>query len=638
MARQKPTRKEKFSAVPNRETVVAKVNPYQQFKWMAWVIPVLAFVLYAATFGYSYTLDDYSIILENKLTMKGFAGIGEILRTSYRHGYIFTADELYRPVTKIILAIQWGLSPKNPALGHILNVLLYAVTGWTLYHLLLEWFKGKVMIPFIATILFIVLPIHTEVVSNIKSLDEILGLLFGLLALRSSFHYAQNGKCSNLIKTAIWFLLSISSKESSLTLIALMPLAVWYFTEEKDKQRIFLPMGVSLGVGLIFIMIRAKILGPLAFSLTPSVVDNALMAAPDFMGKFASAIYYLGLYLQAMLFPINLSFDNSYPQLPILKVGDLRFVISLMLLLALFSMALKGFKKKEPWSFALLMFFITASISCNIFVTIGTHWGERLMYTPSLGIVLAIAVLLNRYVAKEEHSNSGLKSSQKTALAIVAGMAVIYGGMTLARESVWKNNGTLYASGLISAPNSSRVQYYNGNHLVKDEQLGGKTTQEKDSMLKASIVFLKRSTALYPPFTDAWNQMGLAYYKLNDLPESIQCYREAMKGNPNDATVHNNLGTSLFLMQQYSEAMSEFQSAVRLNPNYADAWNNIGSTYGTMNDFDAAITAFEKAVASDPMNAQAYLFLGMTWRYKGNEMLANKFTEEAYKLNPALRK
>ena len=208
----------------------------------------------------------------------------------------------------------------------------------------------------------------------------------------------------------------------------------------------------------------------------------------------------------------------------------------------------------------------------------------------------------------------------------------------MARNPIWENNATLYSSGLISSPNSTRVQYYMGNHLIKEDQLKGKSPQQQDSILNAGIGYLKTAVKLTPSFTDAWNQMGIAYARLKNPQEAIKCYNEGLKYNVNDPTVHNNLGTVYFTSGKYNEALTEFQEAVRLNPRYSEAWTNIGSCYGSGQQFDNAISNFEKAISVDPNNAMANYYLGITWRSKGNETLAQQYLNQAYALNPALRK
>lgn len=622
MSNRKPTRKEKFQQPPiNKSKHVADNSQKSISNYYIWIVGLVGLLLYANTLNFGYTLDDYSLILENKSTLKGFGAIKEIFSTSYRYGYIFISDELYRPLSKAIFAIQWGLAPNKPYLGHLTNIVFFAITCMVMYRFLAKNLANT-NLALVITLLFAAMPIHTEVVASIKSLDEILALLFGLLAIEGYVNYAREEKVSQLIKASLFYLLALLSKESSVTLLAVFPVSIYFFVGKMGKS-ILQPSLISFGIVVMYMAARAKILGGANLTLTPSFVDNMLMVAPDVLSRYTTAIGILGLYLLKMIVPSNLSFDNSFPQIPFLDATNITFIVSALMLILMLVFSLIAIKKRNLEGFGFLFFFITASVSSNIFVMIGTHWGERLMYLPSFGIAFSVVILFNKYVLEK------FKLDPKVLAGIAGIIFLIYGGATIARNAIWENNYTLYSSGLVSAPNSTRVQYYMGNYLIKEDVLANKTPAEQDSILKLGIQYLDKATKLTPSFTDAWNQLGLAYLRLKNYEKSISIYKQALRTNPNDPTVHSNLGTVYFTTQKYKEALDEFNVAVRLNPNYAEAWTNLGSTYGTFQQFDSAISAFEKAVAIDPNSVQANYFLGITWQSKGNAMLAKQYLDRA---------
>jgi hypothetical protein len=139
MSAKKLSRKNKIAL--NRQTAVKPpVVEWAKKKSdrLGYLLAVIALVLYAGTIDYQYTLDDYSVIIENNSTRKGAGAIAEFFNTSYRYGYIFASDELYRPLSKFVLALQWSISPENPMIGHLFNVLLYSLTALIGYRFLKE--------------------------------------------------------------------------------------------------------------------------------------------------------------------------------------------------------------------------------------------------------------------------------------------------------------------------------------------------------------------------------------------------------------------------------------------------------------------------------------------------------------------
>jgi len=91
---------------------------------LGFIVALIGIVCYIRTITFNYTLDDFSIIKENRVTTMGASGIPTIFTTPYRFGYTTQGDQLYRPIPKSILAILWSVSPNNPMPGHLVNVIL----------------------------------------------------------------------------------------------------------------------------------------------------------------------------------------------------------------------------------------------------------------------------------------------------------------------------------------------------------------------------------------------------------------------------------------------------------------------------------------------------------------------------------
>src|SRR5258705_3618674 len=156
------------------------------------MIAVFTFILYAQSIQHNYTLDDHPVIDENKITTLGLSGIPAILKTDYWYGsgHDESRGPVYRPTSLIIFAAVWEFSPNDPHVYHFINVLFYAISCLLLFLVLCKLFKTQnLLFPFVCALLYAAHPIHTEVVNNIKSLDEILCFLFGLIAIWFQLKY-----------------------------------------------------------------------------------------------------------------------------------------------------------------------------------------------------------------------------------------------------------------------------------------------------------------------------------------------------------------------------------------------------------------------------------------------------------------
>ena len=159
----------------------------------------LGFLIYANTWTHDYALDDSIVIVDNVFTSKGLSGIKDLFTSDTFYGFFNQSgkDNLvqggrYRPLSLATFALEVELFGMKPGVSHWINSLLYALLGLLVFSVLNRLFKDQrqgVVIAFWSTLLFVVHPLHTEVVANIKGRDEILALGFALLALDSAIKY-----------------------------------------------------------------------------------------------------------------------------------------------------------------------------------------------------------------------------------------------------------------------------------------------------------------------------------------------------------------------------------------------------------------------------------------------------------------
>ena len=209
-----------------------KVSFFKENALVLAILCVLTFGLYISSVSFDYALDDTMVITGNKFTQRGFDGIGDIFRYESFRGYFGEQKNLlegdrYRPLSIATFAAEVGLLGKgNTAASHFINILLYALTAILMYRVLLFMFPPRkedenpskfasfFNVPFIATALFIVHPLHVEVVANIKGRDEILALLGELGTLYFTFRYLNDKSTKYLIALFAAFFVGIFSKES----------------------------------------------------------------------------------------------------------------------------------------------------------------------------------------------------------------------------------------------------------------------------------------------------------------------------------------------------------------------------------------------------------------------------------------
>lgn len=589
------------------------------------VLFVVSFLLFSNTINHEYVLDDFSVIKENYIVKKGINGLGEIFSTHYREGYGYVDGNLYRPLALSFFALQWEFFPDDPSFAHLCNVILYGLLVCLIYLLLLHLFNNH-LLSFCAAMLFAAHPIHTEVVANIKSADDIMAFGLTILSLLSLLQYLNTKKLSAIISSLLLYFTALISKESVVTFIAIIPLILIVFKDYRPLKAI--KTGSLLLIPFfIYSIMRIKVLGSFSGSKTIAKIDNMLMAAPDGLTYITTAIKIMGLYLWKLIVPHPLMNDYSLNQIPFSNLSDWRFYISLIAyVILIYGLYYTYNKKMKVWFFAIAFYLGNIALYSNLLIKIGTSFGERLLFIGSLGFCLALSHVLIQ-IFKEDQLNLKSKS-----LIVVIVISMVYGFKTIDRNKAWKDNFTLYETDVNNCDQSARCQYYYGLGLMKEKAIKLQDGEEKTELLNQAVEAFTNSLNILPTYSDAWGQRGLAFYRLNQIEAAIYDYEQSIKHNPNNTTTLNNLASLYFQTQRYDQAKVYYERAIRANPKYVDALANYASTLGTLGDFNSAITYFKKASALRP-NEPTYLrYIAMTYENLGNQQQAAIYYQKAKSL------
>lgn len=600
---------------------------------LAFMVP---FLLYAVTISYGFILDDPGVLEQNRFVRAGFSGIPDILTNSYRAGVNIYGDNIYRPVSQVMFALEWAVSPDNPLIHHLMNVLFYALSC-LLFWLFLKKNLNQLndLVILLIVLLFAVHPVHTEVVAYIKSRDEIMSLFFLMISFILLHKWYNNPRIPALAGAATSFFLALMSKEGVVTMMAVFPLLGWFFTGARVK-RILTGAVVMAIPATIYILIRHVVLSetPEIWGLSP--VDNFLALAPDWGTRVATAVMLLGKYLLLMLFPHPLVNDYSYAQIPLVGMTSPGFLLSALNFLLVLLVIVLRIKKREPWVFGLIFLIISISIYSNLFFLIGTAFGERLMFVPSLGFCMALVLLLSKILPSSGTSsfviNSKTLFSNWKLLTLTGLILLLYFGKTISRNLEWRDNETLITSDVMKNPNSVRLQHHLGN-IYRDKARYEENPQIRLAWTRKSLAAYQQALRIYPSHDDTQEQAGLAWYLLGYPDMGAFYFKLVLKKNPMRRDAWNNLGSIYADKGDLPAALEAFQKATNIYPWFAEAWRNTGSVLGRMGRYEEAIPCFLKNLELEPDNRLACQMLGLTYQNMGKPDEARYWFERA-----ALRK
>ena len=607
-----------------------------------WVIGLVAaalgFLLYANTFGHGYCLDDFSAIKENWVVKGGLKNLGILFSTEYRYGAWASPGSLYRPFPLAMFAFEWQLSPDNPSLSHFVNAVVYALTGWALWA---TWRRILVAYPPAMTamgvLIFMAHPVHTEVVANIKSRDEILALLFSTLALHFIWRYLDEKKIQQLLAAMLWFGLALFSKESSFLFLFIFPVTIAFFSRVSFAENLRVSVFMAIPAGL-FLLVRHQVLAAQPYSEVYSILDNFIIGAANPAERFASAFSSCWRYLQVLLLPHPLVCDMGYPQLKPVGFSDWRALAGVLAFFGMGIWALLNLRRQHFLAFAIIFFLFPFALFSNVLFLIGTSYGERLLYVPSLGFAFALAWAICKLFKVSDLSNIWKPNGSSTPWIVAGLLIVIYSVLTIMRNPAWNDSASLYAADLPNSPNCAKLNYHNALEVTKggiDEKSGNVTDSVQ---VGKGIAAYTKTINLYPEYHDAYGSRGLAYFRLKKYDLAFADYQKALQYRPNDAKVLSNLGYIYFMRNQLDKSEEVYRKSIQFDPRFVDARRNLGAVLAMKKQFPEAIEQWKVALQYEPRNATLLYYIGSGYRDMGRPAEAAPWLEQAYAIEPSLRK
>ena len=556
---------------------------------------LLTCLVYSNTLGHEFVLDDPLSIGLNKNVTSGISGIVDIITGGYRENNF--GGQLYRPISLIQFAIEWQISPNNPFIHHLFNVLWYAITVCLIFITVRKWMPEKsIIIPVVIAAIFAIHPIHTEVVANIKSRDEIMSLFFIVSSMLAWDKYMTNGKTSWLVTTLGLYFLALMSKETAITMFPVFGMIAFWIYRQNLVDSLKKAWVFIIPVILLF-MIRYILFNGQDTPIV-SYMDNPIVNAENIIVRFATAFVILWKYLSLLFVPYPLSSDYSYTVIPLVGFGDLSVWWSILVHLALLTYAILKTKSRDIIALCIWCYFFAISLFSQIPIVIGTMFGERLIYMASfwwiIGFILALDQLFTTY----------FKSANARAMI---GFSVIVGSvfaiLTFVRNEAWSDNLTLFTTDAATYPTSVRLNNGAAETMLKMAVLP-ENEGKKDAMMAKSEAYCQQIMKVKPVPT--------AYLTLGNIRLHQKNYEEAIK---------------------YYDQVNDLQSIV--DANKALAYREMGRKAGeTEHNIEKSQNLLNQSLALNEKDAETYFLLGVSYGVSGNHQMAGEKFEKAYSINP----
>ncbi|MGH7412242.1 MAG: hypothetical protein ACREJ6_14445, partial [Candidatus Methylomirabilis sp.] len=129
-----------------------------------------------------------------------------------------------------------------------------------------------------------------------------------------------------------------------------------------------------------------------------------------------------------------------------------------MALFVILGVGVWNWRRRPAISLGIAIFVVAILPVSNLRFLIGTIMAERVLYLPSLGFCLLLAVAASTVAARPQWS--------LLAIGAFGLLLVGYGARTVVRNRDWRSNAAIFSAAVRTSPKSAIAHTYLGHNLV----------------------------------------------------------------------------------------------------------------------------------------------------------------------------
>lgn len=568
-------------------------NASRHLSWLAPAALVLiGFAVYSGTFNGPFLYDDYNAIVENPH-----------VRSLWPLGRALSAPDestvAGRPVVALSLAVNYAISGLEPWSYHLVNILLHVLCALLVYGIVrrtlaLPRLRSHGDMPgapwaFAVALVWLVHPLHTEVVTYVSTRTESLAALFLLLALYAAIRGAKDSVHSGLWSGAaiLSSLLGMASKEIAAAIPILVFLYDGVFLADGFKDALARRRGLYAGLAASWLVLAALVAeGPRSGTVSLTFAE---LTPLDYARTQVAVIWH---YLRLAVWPHPLALD--YHDWPVARAFTAPVLLGGLALLALVAGTLWLVVRRSWLGFVGAWFFVILAPSSSVVPIASEIAAERRMYLPLLSLV--VLALGGAWLLASRLAGDG---GRRTVLpVVVAAVAAALGAATVARNADYRDEVTIWAETVRVRPNNVRALQNLGSTLAHH----GRSDE--------AVPYLERALQLDPMAEYAVENLGLIRLDEGRYAEAISLLKKRIERRPKDAISRVNLAKALLATGDRAAALAQLEEAVRLTPDNAVARARLALVLADLGRLDEAAGSADRAVELDPDNETAQLAAG----------------------------
>lgn len=556
-------------------------------------------ILYLPALANPFVYDDQSQIVKNP-DIKSPAAVMVYFRkpSAFDHAFAPQPGSFYRPLFWLSLMLDNKISGQNPGVFHATNLLIHALNGIMIFLIFRRWFTG--LLPLMAALTWLSLPIHTEVVAWVSGRAIALATFFLLLEIWCALKYTERSDWKYLLLLPIASSAALLSHEAGIVGPPLAILtAVWCSATER-RWRATINVVVAVSIPLVLYAALRTLVFPQPSSFQSFA--EILLRGPVSITKYVWwTVYPPAMSMERSTELIDLSFRSWIYFAAWLTIGGLVVAgVWLRRYVPLFTAGLVG-----------------AAIALSPFAQVLKLYqsvAERYAYVAAIGILLALVALLAAVTSKLRWP----AWSAPVVLALWIALAIM---PLRQRVQAWSSESELYQTSLRASPKSA-ILYLNLG-VLNDEK----------GYLRIASDYYRSAIALRPSYLQAHINLANAYMKSGRLDEAAAEYEQVLAYDPGNLGAQLKLGQLTAMKGDYDSALSQLTQLAKAHPDSSEAETDLGIVLYQKKD-PSARDHFARALQLKPDAVNAAFNLAIIEEESGNPDAARKLYQQVLQYHP----
>lgn len=560
------------------------------------LICALTFLAYLSTLSFGFVYDDKPAIVDS-VTIRSWQFLAHYFSRQTLPGIAQAGGgTFFRPITVVWLRLNYLAFGLNPAGWHFAMVACHVVVTYLVF-VLVEKLSLNRRVAGLAAILFGLHPVHVENVAWLSSVNDLLLSIFliGSLIAYLNFRDQKRSKLWIVVSLLLFALALLSKETAAVFPFVIFGLAVIFRRPRAGETSS--QIGPALKDGLIsapyflllgiYLAIRRMPPHSPARSLVPLSWSTMLLTAPSI----------LWFDLKHLLFPISSSefYALAYVTAPDFK-NFLLPIIVLVTALAVAMYCISRLPDRRLGIFALSLAILTTLPSLYLrAIAPGNFVHDRFLYLPSVGVVIFVALVVERIFAVETTTapTPGNKSSGVIKWAGFAILCTAAFAGTVHHELSWASNILLYQNAMKYAPHNPILQVDLANELAG---MG-----HYDRALPLYLSALQSDSRSWL----ANYNLGYAYYRTGRFSEAEDYLQRSVQIDDSDSDQYIYLAIAQMQQGKLAQANENAELAIKKGPRSPGFHFVLAKIQEAQGNRERAIAEYNVELSSHPENAAA---------------------------------